>query len=41
MIRTPDDRFVGLPDSGFRPHFIEWDGMRLHHLDESAGRIAP
>jgi haloalkane dehalogenase len=39
-LRTPDDRFVGLPDFAFAPHYVEVpsgdDGepLRVHHLDE-------
>ncbi len=37
MQRTPDERFVDLPDFPFEPHYREWDGMRLAHLDEGSG----
>jgi haloalkane dehalogenase len=40
-LRTPDDRFVGLPDFPFEPHYVEvpaGDGagamLRVHYLDE-------
>jgi haloalkane dehalogenase len=38
-LRTPDDRFVGLPGYPFEPHYAEipdGDGgtLRVHHLDE-------
>jgi haloalkane dehalogenase len=38
-LRTPDDRFAGLPDFDFAPHYVEVDdgeggGLRVHHLDE-------
>ncbi len=36
--RTPDDRFDGLPGYGFAPHYVEQDGLRMHYLDEGAGR---
>ena len=37
-LRTPDDRFAGLPDFDFAPHYVEVDDgdggrLRLHHLD--------
>jgi haloalkane dehalogenase len=32
--RTPDDHFADLPGYDFAPHYREWNGMRLHHLDE-------
>jgi len=35
LLRTPDDRFDGLPDFPFAPHYVEvGDGIRVHHLDE-------
>ena len=37
MQRTPDERFVDLPDFPYEPHYRDWDGMRLAHLDEGAG----
>ncbi len=33
-VRTPDGAFAALPDYPFEPHYREWNGMRLHHLDE-------
>jgi haloalkane dehalogenase len=38
-VRTPDDRFAGLPDFDFAPHYVEVDDgsggrLRVHHLDE-------
>jgi haloalkane dehalogenase len=36
-LRTPDDRFVGLPGFPFAPHYREWEGIRLAHLDEGEG----
>jgi len=38
-LRTPDDRFAGLPDFDFTPHYVEVDDgaggrLRVHHLDE-------
>lgn len=37
MLRTPDERFVDLPEFPFEAHYREWDGMRLAHLDEGSG----
>ncbi len=34
VLRTPDERFVNLPDFPFAPHYVERDGLRLHYLDE-------
>ena len=33
-LRTPDDRFAGLPGYPFPPHYIEVDGLRVHYVDE-------
>ena len=37
-LRTPDDRFAGLPGYAFEPHYIDdltgYEGLRLHYLDE-------
>lgn len=35
--RTPDERFQGLPDFDFEPHYREVDGLRLAHLDVGEG----
>ena len=37
-LRTPEERFVGLPDYPWSPHYLNdlpsLDGLRLHYLDE-------
>ncbi len=35
--RTPDERFQGLPDFPWAPHYRDWEGLRLAHLDEGSG----
>ena len=35
--RTPDERFQGLPEFDFEPHYREVDGLRLAHLDVGDG----
>jgi haloalkane dehalogenase len=37
VFRTPDDRFVDLPGYDYEPHYVDVDGVRLHHIDEGAG----
>lgn len=32
-LRTPDSRFVGLPGFDYAPHYSEYAGLRVHHLD--------
>lgn len=34
VLRTPDDRFDGLPDCDFTPNYVAIDGMRMHCIDE-------
>jgi haloalkane dehalogenase len=40
ILRTPDERFVGLPDFPFEPYYVEVDAgdgdatLRVHYLDE-------
>ncbi|MEM7767152.1 MAG: haloalkane dehalogenase [Pseudomonadota bacterium] len=37
-LRTPDDRFEGLPGYGFAPNYVDdlpsYSGLRVHYLDE-------
>jgi len=34
-LRTPDERFTGLPGFPFAPHYVEaFRGLRLHYVDE-------
>lgn len=37
VFRTPEERFENLPGYGYEPHYVEVDGLRLHHLDEGSG----
>jgi haloalkane dehalogenase len=39
VLRTPDERFTGLAGFPFAPHYLDWEGLRLHYVDE--GRGAP
>ena len=39
VLRTPDSRFVALPDYPFEPHYLEladarFDRLRMHYIDE-------
>ena len=45
-LRTPDDRFDGLPGWDFAPRYVEVDDgeggvLRVHHLDEGPSDAAP
>lgn len=37
VLRTPDERFAGLPGFPFTPHYVVVDGLRLHVVDEGQG----
>ena len=37
LLRTPDERFEGLPGYEFEPHWHVVDGPRLHYVDEGHG----
>ncbi len=47
VLRTPDDRFDGLPGYPFAPHYLEVDHgdgtgtLRMHYLDEGPPDAAP
>jgi len=38
VFRTPDERFDSLPGFDFEPRYADVDGLRLHYVDEGAGR---
>ena len=40
ILRTPDDRFVGLPGYDFAPNYIDIGGLRMHYVEEGP-RDAP
>ena len=35
--RTPDGAFSGLAGYAFMPHYIDFEGMRMHYVDEGRG----
>lgn len=41
VLRTPEERFAGLPGYPFAPHYVEdlpgFAGLRMHYLDEGPG----
>src|ERR1039458_6677107 len=37
VFRTPDERFEDLPGYPYEPHYVEVNGLRLHHIDEGTG----
>jgi haloalkane dehalogenase len=40
ILRTPDERFEGLPGWRYAPRYVEVDGLRIHYVDEGP-RDAP
>ena len=34
ILRTPDDRFTDLSDYSFESHYLQYDEVRIHYLDE-------
>jgi haloalkane dehalogenase len=42
VLRTPESRFVGLPDYPFAPHYTEVEpGLRMHFVDEGPSSASP
>lgn len=42
VLRTPDSRFVDLPDWPYRPRYLELaDGLRMHYIDEGPPQAPP
>lgn len=41
LLRTPDERFAGLPGYAFEPHYIDVDGVRVHYVDEGPRAAGP
>src|SRR5690606_6140163 len=37
VVRTPEERFEGLPGLAFEPRYGEVDGLRLAYIDEGEG----
>lgn len=41
ILRTPDERFEGLPGYPFAAHYVDVDGVRIHYVDEGPQESAP
>ena len=39
ILRTPEERFLSLPDYPFTPNYLDIGGVRVHYLDEGEGEI--
>lgn len=40
-VRTPEERFVDLPDYPFSPHYVDVGGLRMHYVDEGPREASP
>lgn len=41
FVRTPDERFKGIPNYPFSPNYIDIDGLRMHYVDEGDKEADP
>ncbi len=41
VLRTPDERFRGLPGYDFAPRYTEVDGLRIHHVEAGPADADP
>jgi haloalkane dehalogenase len=39
ILRTPEERFAGLPGFAFKPRYLDAGGARMHYLDEGRGQV--
>lgn len=39
VLRTPEERFAELPGHPFEPHYLDFDGVRIHYVDEGEGEV--
>ncbi len=37
ILRTPEERFSGLPEFPFQPNYLDINGVRIHYIDEGDG----
>ncbi|MGO8946481.1 MAG: haloalkane dehalogenase [Ktedonobacterales bacterium] len=41
VLRTPDERFVALPDFPYLPHYVELPDLRVHYIEAGPHEAAP
>lgn len=41
ILRTPDERFAHLPGYTFAPHYVQFDDVRIHYVDEGPANAEP
>jgi haloalkane dehalogenase len=41
ILRTPEERFLDLPDYPFEPHYVDVDDLRMHYVDEGPANADP
>jgi haloalkane dehalogenase len=39
IIRTPDKRFADLPDFPYEPRYVEFNGLRVHYVEQGQGEV--
>ncbi|MEW6554767.1 MAG: haloalkane dehalogenase [Actinomycetota bacterium] len=39
VLRTPEEMFTALPGYSFKPHYLDFDGVRVHYIDEGEGEV--
>ena len=39
VVRTPEDRFTGIREFPYKPHYVEINGVRVHYIDEGRGEV--
>ncbi|MCY3917313.1 MAG: hypothetical protein OXG49_14995 [Chloroflexi bacterium] len=37
ILRTPDERFLKLPEFDFAPHYVDIGDTHMHYVDEGGG----
>ena len=38
FVRTAEERFAHLSGYPFRTHYLEWQSLRMHYVDEATGK---
>ena len=40
-VRTPEERFAGLKGYDFAPNYFDWNGLRVHYVDDGPAGARP
>ena len=41
FVRTPDERFMSLPEFNYEPNYVEVDGLRMAYVDAGSDAGTP